>query len=160
MAGKFPNSCQVQALVEGALVSTAITEETDGNRSTALHLCRECRPTSQRDTAADNAVSTEHTPVYVGDVHGTALTFAGTGGTSIQLRHHLVDADTLGDAVTVTTVGAGNAICIGQVGTDTDRHRFFPCVKVNEARNPPGGVFVMHAILELTDSNHPLVDFK
>ena len=158
--GEFPDGCQVQAFVEGAFVSTAITEETDGNRSAALYLCRKCCPTSQRDAATDNAVSTEHPPVYIGDVHGATLTFTGTGGASIQFSHHLVDTDTLGDTVTVTAVGTSNTVRIGQMGADTDRHCFLPCVKVDKARNSPGGVFVVYAVLELADGDHPLVNLK
>jgi hypothetical protein len=46
------------------------------------------------------------------------------------------------------------------MSADTDRHSFLPCVKVDEAWNSPGGVFVMHSILKLADGDHPLVDLK
>ena len=78
----------------------------------------------------------------------------GAVAATVDLRHHPVDLDTLGDAVSVTPVGAGVAVFIGKVHAETNCRGFFTSVQVNKAWNFTCSKFFMDTVLKGPDLTH------
>ena len=114
-------------------------KERDRDAAGAERLGGQRRAGGKRQSAADDPVRAEHALVDIGDVHRAALALADAGGLAHQLRDHAVDIDTLGDAMTVAAVRAGDVVAIGEVTADADRDRFLAGVEVDESGNQTVG---------------------
>jgi hypothetical protein len=101
--------------VEGAFVGGAIAKEAETDTIKTLHLDAEADTGRNGNAAADHAVGSKVTGGHVGDVHRTAASAAVTGLLAKQLGHHQLEVCPFADAMTVTTVGAGD-IVIGPQG--------------------------------------------
>ena len=87
-----------------------------------------------RNVGAYHSVCAEHTLVNVGDVHGAALALVGAGGLAQQFGHHLLEVNTLGDAVVVAAVRAENVVVVAEVGADARGHRLLAYGRVHTAQ--------------------------
>src|SRR5579862_6209864 len=56
-------------------------------------------------------VDSQHANTDVRNMHGSALTAVRARHFAVQLGHHAMYFDSLGDAVTMATVSRGNPIC-------------------------------------------------
>src|ERR1044071_2516279 len=112
---------EVQGLVPGALVRSAIAAEADCDGTVALVLRGEGGAHRDWRAAGNDAVRAEDAEVEVGDVHRAAFAVAVAGRPAVDLGEHLADVAALCDAVAVAAVGAGDAIGRIQVGANADR---------------------------------------
>src|SRR2546430_489061 len=82
-----------------------------GPRSvTSLQLGSQRRPGGYRQPCPHDAIGAKHPDAEVGDVHGAAFAMAVAGTPAKELSHHQFDVCTLGDGVSVTTMGADDFV--------------------------------------------------
>ena len=124
---------EVECLVPGALVGRAVTGEAHRDAAVSLILRRERCSDRDRRSAADDAVGADDADVEVGDVHRATLAVAVPGRFAEQLGEHQPHVATLGDAVTVAAVSAGDRVVGPEVGADADGHRLLASVEVHRA---------------------------
>ncbi|MNN17489.1 hypothetical protein D3C81_1306790 [compost metagenome] len=150
----------VHGLEHRAFVGGTVAEERHRNVVAALELGGQGGPGHQRRSGADDTVGAKHAFFQVGDVHRAALAAAHAGLLAVDLGHHAVHIDALGDAVAVATVGRGNAVAVAQVGHDPGGGGFFAGIKVDEAGDLAGGELHVQAFLERTDGAHHFIGMQ
>ena len=87
-------------------------------------------------------------------MHRTALTIAKTILFARKLQQHRLDFTTLGDAVAVASVGAGNVILVRHVKAGSDGDRLLIAIDVDKPGQLALLIFRAHALFEFANSFH------
>ncbi|MNN15015.1 hypothetical protein D3C81_1281100 [compost metagenome] len=93
-------------------------------------------------------------------MHRAALALADAGLLAVDLGHHPVHIDALGDAMAVAAVVGGNAVLVVQMGHHPGGAGFLAGIEVDEAGNFAGGELHMQALLEGADGAHDPVGME
>ena len=93
-------------------------------------------------------------------MHRTTLASAGAGFLAVDFGHHALDFDTFRNAVTMTSVGAGDRIPVVEMHTNSRTGSLLTRIKVNEARNVTRGEFDMYTFFEFANGFHGFVSLK
>ena len=151
---QLPHRRQVERFVEDALVGGAVAEEGDRHLVRPLQLGGEAGAGGERHGRAHDAVRAHDVELHVGDVHGAAEALAIAGLAAHQLRHHAVDARTLGDAVAVAAVIGGDDVVVAQRRADAGGDRLLALVAVGRALDDAFLEEVGGLVLEGADAAH------
>ena len=151
---QLPHRRQVERFVEDALVGRAVAEEGDRHTVRPLQLGGEAGAGGERHGRAHDAVRAHDVELHVGDVHGAAEALAIAGLAAHQLRHHAVDARTLGDAVAVAAVVGGDDVVVAQRRADAGGDRLLALVAVGRALDDAFLEEVGGLVLEGADAAH------
>jgi hypothetical protein len=84
-------------------------------------------------------------------MHAAAPTAAATGLFGVKFCHERAGRHALGKSVTVTAMGAGDPVLVGEMGADTDSRGLLPDVQVDEAGHFPFFVKNSGGLLEVTE---------
>jgi hypothetical protein len=93
-------------------------------------------------------------------VHGAAFPFAVTRFFTQQLGKHPVNLGALGEAVTMTAVGAGDVIVGLQSFADAYRNRLFPAVEMSQTGHTSCFIQVVDSFFEIANFQHLFVDVQ
>src|SRR5205807_8574281 len=96
--------------MERALIDPTFADKGDDDVVAAVELARERGAGRERQTAGDDAVSTEHPTLNIGEMHRAAATLAYPGRSPIQLRKQAVEGKPLGDCVAVATMSRRDTV--------------------------------------------------
>ena len=151
---QLPHRSQVERFVEDALVGGAVAEEGDRHLVSPLQLGGEAGAGGERHGRAYDAVRAHDVELHVGDVHGAAEALAIAGLAAHQLRHHAVDARTLGDAVAVAAVVGGDDVVVAQRRADAGGDRLLALVAMGRALDDAFLEEVGGLVLEGADAAH------
>src|SRR5262249_36757614 len=105
-------------------------------------------------------IRAEISGIRIGDMHRTAFAFAVTGSLAEKLREHAIQSGSLGDTVSVTSMRARDVVIGSERLTDTHSHRFFPYIKVGEARHQRSGVEIVSGLFEQPNHDHTTIHVK
>ena len=145
--------------MEGAAVGGTVAKEHHGDLVVLQdHLIGQSSAGGQVVAAAHDAVGAQHTHREVGDVHGAAAALAQTGLLAEDLGHHPVHIGALGHAVAMAAVGGLDHVVLPQSRADACGDGFLTDVQVHEAGDLTVQKVVLHALLELADRAHGLVE--
>ena len=143
--------------MKGALVRGAITKEADGNLTFAVDPGSQASSCGKWEATPDDAIRTEHTLMYIGNVHRATLATTRPRLTPKQFRYHPTDIYTLSNTMAVTPMMAGNEIVIGQMSTDSHGNPFLTGIEVHETGNLAGRKFLASPLFKLADRLHLLI---
>src|SRR5258706_1707013 len=152
--GKLPQLRQVHHFVERTLAEGAFSEKADCDAIRAQSFGGESRARSDAYAAADDGIGSEVAGGGIGDMHRSTLPAAITRFFSQQLGEHAVGRRALGEAVSVTTVRAGDVVVDAQGFADSNRDSFFAAIQVRESRHERTGVNLVHLLFEQADAHH------
>ncbi len=151
---QFPQRGHVHRLVQQALPQRAVAEEARGDLTAAAHLGRERGAGGDAGRTADDGIGAEVARLRIRDVHRAALAAAVTRLLAEQLGEHPVDRGTLGQAVAVAAVGAGDEVVAAQGLADPDGHAFLAYIEVGQPRHLRALVQLVHLLLEGANLGH------
>src|SRR5262249_4167097 len=139
---------------------SAVAEKAYGNLIAPAHLDRQSRAGSDASAAGDDRISTQVAGVLIGNVHGAAFAATIAGFFAEQFGEHFVERSALGDAMTMTSVGACDVIILPQCLANTDSHRFFPDIKMRQARHLRAEIKLIDLFFEQPDFQHLAVEVE
>src|SRR5437667_1894964 len=87
-------------------------------------------------------------------MHGTAFAAARPHGLAIDLAHHLLHIEALGDAMAMTPMRRCDAIAIVEMHHDAGAGGFFAGIEMHEARYVALGEFIVDPLFEFADPPH------
>ena len=93
-------------------------------------------------------------------MHAATPTTAAARLLGVELSHERTGRHAFGQRMTVTAMGAGDPIQMGQVSANPDGRGLFAHVKMDEARHFPFFVKNSGSLLEMTKQEHFLVKPK
>jgi hypothetical protein len=126
----------------------------------AQFLGRQRRPAGERRAGAENAVGPHHALRQVGDVHRPALAAARAGRLAVDLGHHLLHVDTLGNAVAMAAMRRGDPVIVVEMHHDPGRRGLFPGIEMDEAGDVAAREVDMQPLLEFADGPHDAIGFE
>ena len=145
--------------MEGAAVGSTVAKEHHGDLVVLQdHLIGQRSAGGQVVAAAHDAVGAQHTHREVRDVHRAAAALAQAGLLAEDLSHHPVHISALGHAVAMAAVGGLDHVVLPQSRADACGDGFLTDVQVHEAGDLTVQKVVLHALLELADRAHGLVE--
>ena len=148
---------KIDALVKGAVVHRAVSEERHHHVALSAHLGADSGPHRGGQTAADNAVGAEQADGGIKQVHAPAPSAAAAGGLAIEFGHEVPGRQSLRQGMSVPAVSAGNPVLFAQAGAHSHCGRLLAHVQMNEAGHPAGLIVLLRCQLELPEQNHLLV---
>ena len=151
---QLPHCGQIDGLVERAGSHGPVSEEGDRHAVVAAQTSGERGTDGDRQPSADDPVCTQHSDRGIGDVHRAAAAAARTRVTSEQLGEHRAHVHSLGEAVTMASVGRRDVVGRSQWPATPDRRRFLPDADVHESRYFGRLVQFRHPFLETADAQH------
>src|SRR5271167_4317877 len=90
-------------------------------------------------------------------MHRTAFAAACASRLAVDLGHHFLHVDALGDAMAVPSVGGGDSVAIVEMHHDAGGRGFFTCVEMNESRDVAAREIDVQTLLEFADRAHHAV---
>ena len=92
-------------------------------------------------------------------MHRAALAAADPVLLAVDLEHHALGIDALGDAVAVAAMGRGDGVPVVEMHAHADAGRLLTGIEMDEARDVAGGKFFVERVFEFADGGHPLIGF-
>ena len=93
-------------------------------------------------------------------MHGTAFPLATPGCTAEEVTHHLVDAKSSRDSVTMRSVRAGYHVPLVEGGTYTHGARLLPLALMDRSRHDPFQKQKLHPLFESPNQQHAPIETK
>ncbi len=75
---QFPDAGEIESFMEGTLIGSAVTKETDSNLASAIVLRGQSCSSRKGESTTNNAIGTEHALIHIRDMHRAALATAGS----------------------------------------------------------------------------------
>src|SRR5262249_46311975 len=138
----------------GPCIGRTVAKEGNRDAALAVHLRGKSSPRHDRDASRHNPVGAQHTDFEIGNVHGPTLPLAVASLAAVDLGHHALEMRTLGDAVSMPTVGRDDLVTLLKGGAYPHRHRLLADVAVHDAVDLAGMVIGRRALLETADGLH------
>ena len=160
MTGSFQSCARFIASIEQALGNGPVAEKADRHPAISQVLGGKRRSGGDGRAAADDGVGAQVAGSRVGNVHRSAFAPAVPGFFAEQLREHELGRGSLGQAVPVAAMRAGDVIVGPQRGTDADGNRLFADIQVRQARHQSSRIEVIGMLLEQANSEHPPVHIE
>src|SRR6185436_56355 len=130
--GELPQLRHVEALVDLALVGSAVAEIGDADEIIAAIAVGEGQTRSERDLGTDDAVTTIEILFHAEHVHGAALALGIAAPASGELGHHAVGFHATCQHVAVVTVSGYDLIALLQGHLHADHDGFLADVEMAE----------------------------
>src|SRR5690242_21921733 len=105
-----------------SLIGGAFAKEAEHHGIDSLQTKSQRRADGEWDTAAHDAIRSQHAPGDVRNVHAPAFTAAIPVGPAEDLGHHAAHVKPASNAVTVPAMGAGEEIAVLHCGARADRN--------------------------------------
>src|SRR5712671_2517740 len=112
------------------------------------------RTSRDSHTAADNCVRPKVASRWISDVHRSTLSPAVARFLAQQLGEHAIGSRALGQAVTMSTMRAGNVVVSAQRFANAYCDRFLAAVEMREAGHQGARVELVHLLLKHADADH------
>jgi hypothetical protein len=103
---------------------------------------------------ADDAVGAQDADIQVDDMHRPAFAAAVARRLAKQLGHHQVESAAFGDAVSVSSMGAGDVIVTLQCGTGACSHSLLPKAQMDSPVQPDRREHLPDRLFEQADTEH------
>src|SRR5580700_1493559 len=157
---QLPQLRQVHYFVERSLAERAFSKEADGNAIGAQSLGGESCASGDTNAAADDRVGAEVAGSGISDVHRSTLAATIARFFSQQLGEHAVGRCTLGQAVSVAAVRAGDVIVNAQSFANAHGNGFFAAVQMGKSGHECASVNLVHLFFKQTDAHHLAIGVK
>ena len=125
--------CEVEALVESAMVGSAIAEERHSDVVPSLLAGAHADADRMPDAGADDAVGAEQAHRLVVEVHGAATAAADPVGLAEQLRHDPPGFGALGQRMAVSAMRRGDPVGAAKMRADSDPGCLLADIEMQEA---------------------------
>src|SRR5262249_38090700 len=109
--GQLPDGSEVKTFVQGSLFGGSVTEKTNSDLISLVHLGRQARTAGQWWSAPDNPISSEHAFVHISDMHGATFALTGPRIFTKQLGHHPAWINTFRSTVPMAAMSRGHVVC-------------------------------------------------
>src|ERR1700722_3194275 len=151
---QLPQLRQVHHFVKRSLPESAFSEEADCNATGAESLRGKSCSRGNAHAAADDSVGAEIAGRRIGDVHRS--TFASTIARffSQQFGEHAIGRGTLGQAMSMAAVRAGDVVVDSQRLADPHGNGFFAAIQMGEPRHESARINLIHLLFKQADARH------
>src|SRR5512146_920340 len=151
---QLPQLRQVHDFIQRALPQCPFAEKADAHPAIAQALGGERRPRGNAHAASHNCVRAQVAGGWIGYVHGAAFAAAVARFLAQKLGKHPIRSRTLGQAVPVAAMRAGDVIVGTQCLANPYRYRLFAYIQVRQSRHQGPGVEVVHLFFKQPDAHH------
>src|SRR5579864_420190 len=149
-----PELCQVHDFVEHTLSEGAFSEKTYGHGAVVQVLGGKSCAGRDPYAARHNGIRAEIAGRGIGNMHRTTLPAAVSRLLAQQLGKHAVGRGALGQAMSMTTMGAGDAILQAQCLAHSDSNGFFADVQMRQPRHQRTRVEIVDLLFKQTNAHH------
>src|SRR5581483_2639632 len=158
--GKLPKLRHVEALVDLALIGSAVAEIGEAHIVVAAVAIGESKTGAERDLCADDAVSTEEALLDGEHMHRAAFAPRVATAASGELGHHTLRIHAAGEHVTVIAVAGDDLVAFLERHLHADDDSFLADVEMAETADEAHAIKLAGLLLEAADQQHVAIGRK
>ena len=151
---ELPQLRNIQFFVEQSLPQRAFSKKANRNAPVLELLCSEGGAGRNAEASSHNRICSQVARGRVSNVHRAALAAAIAGFLAQQFCEHQVGRGSLGQAVAVAAMRAGNVVLAIQRFAHSHRNRLFAAVQMRQAGHDAPLIKLIHLVLKQPDPHH------